>query len=122
MFLSFIIYGLSALSLYILGKNVSMRENYQLRLNGQTLSFTSVEIVLSILLFAVICGARYNTGIDYPTYLKEYLRLQVTGNMLRDDVEPGFVLISRYFSNLGFHYFFFFAFWGAMQILFTILR
>lgn len=118
MILSFFVYGLSALLLYLLGKRLATRECHALRKTGHTLPFFSWEIIASILLFSFICGARYNTGIDYPTYLSEYLHLQLLEHSLRHDFEEGFQAISLFMAQCGFHYFFYFALWGLLQILF----
>ena len=42
--------------------------------------------------------------------------MTTNGSFGRDDFEPGFVLISKLFAWCHLHYFFYFAFWAALQI------
>lgn len=116
MILSILVYTLTGFSLFGLGWHASVRDAKSRLQGGQGTSFLSWEIVLSVLLFAIVAGARYNTGFDYAMYLREYGVLQATGDFNRCDFEPGFVLVSKGFAALNLHYFFYFAFWGAVQI------
>ena len=119
MFLSFFVYTFTALGLFLLARNVSLRESYLIQARGQTLQFCTLEIMLSICLFAFIAGARYETGVDHLTYLREYLNLQTTGVTGRETFESGFLFISKFFAQSGVHFFFYFAFWAALQIGFV---
>ena len=76
MLLSLIVYIGTALILFALGKHLEIREQrYWLRTH-RMLSFWQWEIILSILIFGVIAGARYNTGVDHLSYLRMYESLQ----------------------------------------------
>ncbi len=120
MLLSIVVYTLTGLSLFGLGWHVCARDS-KLRLQGKDgLPFHCWEILLSILLFAIVAGARYNTGFDYAMYLRQYEILKTYGHFTRC-LEPGFVLISKMFALLNAHHFFFFAFWAALQIGFVYL-
>lgn len=118
MFLSIVVYTFTALILYVLAVNVSQRDQIYYSKTGKTLSMGSWEILLSFLVFCFIAGARYNVGVDYLSYLEEYRSLLRTGHFNRDTYEEGFKLISVFFAKVGFHFFFYFAFWAFLQILF----
>lgn len=116
MLLSLLVYGLTGAILFFLGWHVNKREQ-QLQLKcGKQLPFYSWEILLSLLIFAVIAGARYHTGYDHAMYLDQYLHLQKTGDFSRLNFEYGFEWLSRLFAWLNIHYFFYFAFWALLQI------
>ena len=119
MFLSFFVYTFTALGLFLLARIVSLRESYLIQARGQTLQFCTLEIMLSICLFAFIAGARYETGVDHLSYLQEYLNLQTTGDTRRETFESGFLFVSKLFAQSGVHFFFYFAFWAALQIGFV---
>lgn len=116
MLLSFVVYTLTGLLLFVLGKHVTLRENRCLTDGTSPLSFFSWEIMLSIALFAIVAGCRYHTGFDHAMYLKQYLGLQETGELSRENFEPGFKLITKAFALSGCHYVIYFAFWAALQL------
>ena len=116
MLLSLLVYTLSGALLFFLGWHVNRREQGLLLNGGNLLPFYSWEIVLSILFFAAIAGARYHTGYDHKMYLDQYLNLQQTGEFSRDNFEWGFEWISKLFASCHIHYFFYFAFWAFLQI------
>lgn len=118
MWLSICVYTFTALGLFFLARNVAHRESYSLRTCGRVLPFYSLEILLSICLFAFISGVRYKTGIDYLSYLEEYKKLQTIG-IAKETLESGFVFISKLFADAGLHFSFYFAFWAALQIGFV---
>ena len=101
MLLSFVVYTLTGLLLFVLGKHVTLRENRCLTDGTSPLSFFSWEIMLSIALFAIVAGCRYHTGFDHAMYLKQYLGLQETGELSRENFEPGFKLITKAFALSG---------------------
>ena len=119
MLLSLVVYGLTGAALFFLGWHVNVREQQSLRQGGAMLPFYSWEIVLSMLIFAVVAGARYHTGYDHAMYLEQYERLQETGDFGRHNFEYGFEWISRVFAWCKAHYFFYFAFWALLQIGFV---
>lgn len=115
MILSIVIYTATALMLYLLADNVSKRETIACRY-GTHISFWSLEIVMSLLLFGFIAGARYNVGVDHLTYLRQYLAIQELGHPMRETFEPGFLFITKVFANSGLHFFFYFTFLAILQI------
>ena len=116
MLLSLLVYSLTGASLFFLGWHVNRREQQQLLQGGNNLPFYSWEIILSLLLFAFIAGARYHTGFDHKMYLDQYLNLVKTGEFSRTNFEYGFEWISKLFAWCHIHYFFYFAFWAILQI------
>lgn len=123
MLLSLFVYIGTALILFALGKHLELRERrYWLRTH-RMLSFWQWEIVLSIIVFGIIAGARYNTGVDHLTYLGIYEGLQQGVEHYRikaGSIEIGYIYITRFFAQtLNAHYFYYFAFLGMMQIGFV---
>lgn len=116
MLLSFLVYTVTAAMLAYLGWHVSNREQRLLSADGNVLPFYSWEIIASIVVFAVVAGARYKTGYDHVAYYSQYVQLRDLGNFSRNDYEIGFVLISKVFAYFKVHEFFYFAFWGALQL------
>ena len=113
--LSITVYTLTAIVLFGLGWHVAKREERSLRAGGGELPFASWEIVLSIILFACVAGARYHTGYDHAAYLNRYIMYGTYGYFTRS-MECGFDFITIAFVKLGIHYFFYFALWAALQI------
>lgn len=111
---SILVYYLTALMLYLMAKSVANKEV----LSKTHASFWSPEIVASICLFGIIAGARFNVGVDYPTYYQTYIRIQSGYPIERDTFEPAFVVITNFMAKADFHYFFYFAFWAILQISF----
>ena len=110
MLLSLLVYSITGLILFLLGWHVNKRECESLLLTGKKLPFYSWEILLSLLLFAVVAGARYHTGYDHAMYLEQYQHLQANGEFSRHNFEYGFEWISKIFAWCHIHYFFYFAF------------
>lgn len=118
MLLSIVVYTGTALSLYALGRNVSNREEYLKHTTNRELNFFSLEIVLSLILFALISGLRYKVGMDHLSYLEEYQRLLTYGEPRRDTMEGGFLLISKLFAYNKVHFTIYFGFWALLQFFF----
>ena len=75
-------YVIAALVLFVLGFNLSRREN---RLRESTheavsLPWYSWEAIASILLIALFSALRYYTGNDYRMYLTNFQQLQADGS------------------------------------------
>ena len=118
MVLSLIVYTLSSIILYLLGRNIANRDSVSYRLYGRHKSFFTNEMFCIIAIFIVISGARYGVGSDHLTYLRMYLKMQNEGLLGRETFEPFFVFVMKGMALAGFHYFFFFAFWAFIQIFF----
>lgn len=116
MLLSLLVYSITGAILFFLGWHVNNREQRALLQGGKQLPFYSWEIMLSILVFSVVAGARYHTGYDHAMYLEQYQHLQQTGEFSRHNFEYGFEWISIIFAWCHIHYFFYFAFWAMLQI------
>ncbi len=116
MLLSLLVYSLSGATLFFLGWHVNRREQRLQLQDDKQVPFYSWEIVLSILIFAVVAGARYHTGFDHAMYLEQYKHLLQTGEFSRTNFEYGFEWISKIFAWFHIHYFFYFAFWALLQI------
>ena len=117
MLLSICVYTSLAAILFALGWHVWKREEILKAASGQNLPFWSWEIVLSILVFAAVAGARYHTGYDHAMYLQQYVMYQKYGFFTRE-FEPLFLFITQFFSGAHLHFFFYFAFWAAIQWFF----
>ncbi len=112
---SILVYTITAVLLYILAQSAVANE----RLSKRPNRFWTMEIVLSILLFGFIAGARYGVGVDHLSYLDIYQRIHDHRSLSRETLEPGFLFITKLFASSGLHYFFYFAFWGVLQISFV---
>lgn len=117
MILSFVVYTSLAAILFALGWHVSQRENRLIASTGKRLPFYAWELILMVLAFAFIAGARFRTGFDHEMYLHQYNTYQRYGFFTRD-FEPLFILVTSFFSGMRVHYFFYFFFWGALQFFF----
>ena len=77
-------------------------------------NFLHPFIFILCLVFAIVFGARYDTGVDHLSYLNIYL------NAIKEDVhgdlEFGFYLMTKQFARLGLHYLFYFGFLAYIQI------
>lgn len=116
---SIIVYSFTALILFYLGRSVNAREKALYKAHKKYLPFDCLEIVLSILIFAILAGMRYHVGVDHISYLESYQEMLCYGHFLRESFEPGFVFITKVFAYLNLHFFFYFAFLGALQIGFV---
>lgn len=125
MLLSFIVYILFALLLFLLGWHLNSRETLRLQANQAECPFYSWEIVLSIAIITIVMGLRFKTGTDYIMYWTEYLHISKGHEFSRaGGFEKGYELITRLFAWLQLHYTIYFAFWALLQafLLFYGLR
>ena len=121
MILSLLVYCFSALFLFLLAKNLSIRTEYELLNKNREQKFWTNETTVSILFFALLCGVRYNVGVDNLSYIHAYETMADTGHWPTEkggSYEWGFTAIAKLFTFAGLHYSFFMAFWGALQIFF----
>lgn len=86
-------------------------------INQYNFTHNNPELILLYLIFATICGVRWNVGVDYLSYLKNYDSLIQTGYSFQN-MEIGFEYITKLFTSLNIHYSFYFAFLGFIQIYF----
>lgn len=113
--ISITVYGFTALVLYILAKNMVRADDFSMNKYGVHSNIWSASFIMSILFFAIIAGARYNTGVDHLNYLRIFTE---GGNEMGEAL---FYKISHFMHALGFHYFFYFALWASIQIAFIYL-
>lgn len=119
MILSLTVYFTLAITLYILARGAfesaqPYKNNYITRVSP----FWNWQILASILIFAIICGVRYNVGVDNLSYIDGYLFAQRNGYIERTDIEPLFAWIELSMASNGFHYSVFNGLWAALQITF----
>ena len=112
MFVSIVVYSLTAVLLYIFALDMVKKDRNALRVRGEHGKMWSTAFVMSIMIFAIVAGLRYNTGVDHLSYLDHYMH---GGD---DTDEVGFYWITRVFYSLDVHYFFYFAFWASLQLIF----
>ncbi len=120
---SFLVYGLLALVLFLLGREISIKEVYSNRHFNREYKFLSWEMILMLLSFGFVVGVRWDVGVDHLSYLDSYKILLQYGEYWKrsDSIEIGFQLISKLFAFLNIHFSLYFAFWGIMQMLFLYL-
>lgn len=114
---SFLVYTITAVVLAVLGWHANSREQRIIAAGGKELPiWCSWEIIVSVLFFAAVAGARFKTGYDHLAYLCQYIYLRDLDGFTRADYEIGFQAISKLFAMVGAHEFFYFAFWGGLQL------
>ncbi len=118
MLLSILVYGLLGLSLWWLGVLASKRERLN-RIRNINTSFWTWEILLSLLLFGMISGLRWNVGTDHLSYLRLYEDLLNGVEYNSEDMEIGFLFISSMLSKAGFHFSFYFGILAVIQLIFV---
>lgn len=114
---SFLVYTVTAAVLAWLGWHANAREQRIIAEGGKELPFFGCwEIIVSVLFFAAVAGARFKTGYDHLAYLCQYIYVRDFDGFRRTDYEIGFQFITRLFAMVKAHEFFYFAFWGGLQI------
>lgn len=114
---SFVVYTFTGLLLYILGTSLASKE-----VKNRECSYSfcwRIEVWLSVAIFSIIAGLRYNVGVDYPVYLQFYEDMHLQGWISRETLELGFMFILKLFTNFDLHFSFFFAFLASIQIFFV---
>lgn len=118
MILSITVYTLVGVMLFYFGWHYNKRFSLSTEYHTTKQFLLSWEIIASFVLFSLITGLRYHTGWDHECYIQDYVQYQNEGTLYRPDFEPGFRLIETIFAKLGFHYSFFFGFFGFVNIFF----
>ncbi len=75
--------------------------------------FREWPILLSILLFGIFYGIRYDTGADNLMYIDTFEKIK-SGVRYRENIEYGFLLISQFLASLELHFSAYIAFWGCL--------
>ena len=110
MLFSIIVY-MGLMSLMILSLKFSKLHLYPKDVNK---SYPIHYLIIPCLLFAFIFGCRYNVGVDYLTYLQNYLYFP-------REYEPGFALISDFCTKNNLHFAIFFGIIAFIQIFFFMM-
>lgn len=110
MFQTIIIYTFIPICMGLLGYIAFVRDHNALIRKRQILKFYRIEIILIILLFSCIFGARFNVGEDYENYLDDFKFLSV------ERYEPIFKCITIFLHENDFHYSVYFFIWALIQI------
>ena len=119
MFLSLLVYTVSALIMYIAAQQVCINQRNTMMLSNRNGSFFTLPILFSIIFFGLLCGVRYNVGADNLSYIKFYLDFQQKGEIERTDFEPLFLAVQYLFAKSGLHYMFYNGFWASVEIGFV---
>lgn len=118
---SFLVYGLLALVLFLLGREISLKDAYNNKHFNKEYQFISWEMILMLLSFGFVVGVRWDVGVDHLSYLQGYKDVGTFGFYRRDTFEIGFALITKVFALFNLHFSFYFAFLGILQMLFLYL-
>lgn len=100
----------------IWGSIAARRERY-FSAKGLKTPFWTWEIIVSLLVFAIVSGLRYNVGVDYLAYLHNYQHYQIF-NEFTLNKEPGFEFITKTLALCNLHFTFYFGLLAFLQIFF----
>ncbi|MBR1882704.1 MAG: EpsG family protein, partial [Muribaculaceae bacterium] len=107
---------LTTVLLFAMGWYVAHREQrIILQGNSKGLPFSSWEIWVIIVMFALIAGFRNYSSADMMMYHNQYTIYGIWGYFTRQ-LELGFSQVIVLFSSLGLHYYVFSVFWSAIEI------
>jgi hypothetical protein len=97
-----------------LGRRIYLKERFAIY-HEQKSRFLLPEMVLLLLFFALLCGIRWNVGVDHLAYLRQYEFL------IRKTVsyEPLFLLVSKTMRSMDVHFVFYFALLAGVQVFFV---
>lgn len=119
MLLSLTVYISLALTLYILARLAVSQDKQCLIASSRHDKTLGLATTCAIVIFAVICGVRYNTGVDNLTYITQYIHMEHYGHFKRETFEPLFTAVAEACVKLGLHYSVFMGLWAAVQIFFV---
>lgn len=117
---SIIVYSLFACLLFANSNAVSVN---QIRLASQSNKWYSLPkgYWICIVIFVVISGLRYKVGVDYYSYLQDYLSvMNGTFEERQRGIEYGYLFCTQLFGSLQIHPTIYFAFLAFLQIFFVI--
>lgn len=112
---SFLVYGILVVFMTLLGIYSSYKQ--AINLNGKY-SFWQIEIILSLLLFSLVSGMRYDVGVDFKSYLDAYESIKFKSFSNKIEFEPGFNWILKQFAAVDAHYSWVFGLLAFFQIFF----
>lgn len=79
-----------------------------------------LQILFTILGFAIVFGCRYGVGVDMLAYKRIYEQLLQYGT-IPDNMETGYVCLMELCASFNCHYSVYFTLIALLQILFSIL-
>lgn len=116
MVLTLVVYIITSLLVGYLGWRSFQRETRLIAAENHTLPFWSWEIIVSIGLFVIVFGLRYDTGNDYLDYLYQYNGLRDGTGAIRWYFEKGFLWFTMLLSKCHVSYYIYMCFWTLLQV------
>lgn len=118
-FQSVIVYSLFAFSLYAVSRIRISTVNKVRYHHWYSLPF---EYWVCIFIFAFFSGIRYDVGVDYISYLSNYIDALNGYSFVRErGIEEGYYAITMFCSQLGVHPIIYFGLLSAVQLYFLLL-
>lgn len=117
---SIIVYSLFAWLMYYNAK-LAIYDNPQIVLEPRPWRLPR-HYWVCIFIFILVSGMRWDVGVDYLSYLEDYLAM-LNGSFVERvrGIEPGYLLVSQLCAKLGFHYSVYFAVLAFFEIYFVLL-
>lgn len=101
--------------------SVKMTNDY-CKLNKKTIIISNRYIISTILIYSVICGIRYDVGVDYLNYWNIYDDIyRFKWSQEINYQEPGWALFTKYLAQHGIHYSIYFTIIAFFQITLIIM-
>ena len=113
-FIGILAYSIMALVLWLLAHEIAYPSDLRVSC-PKTPLITQWPMVISIVLFGIFYGIRYDTGADNITYIEFFESLK-RGVIQRDSLEIGYNVISHTFAFFDVHFSVFIGFWGALML------
>ena len=108
---SFLVYAFLIFAMFFLGNN-SFYKKYRPKKG-----FFRFNVFLSLIIFSVISGLRYDVGVDYFSYLESYQDLLSYSKIESESrFEYGFSFLQKQFARYDIHYSIMFGFYAFLQI------
>lgn len=115
---SLCVYGFMIFSFFTL-----LQTGTVVKKNGQrltkTIPFYPIRYSIALLIFAFFSGVRWDVGIDYLTYLTEYLSIQQNGFTIREDFETGYIALQEMLLKMHVPFYVYFAIIALLQFAFS---
>ncbi len=117
MFQSLVVYTILGVILLLLGHISSLRELY-FKSNNLRMPFFVWDVNFALFTFSFFSAVRWNVGVDYLAYLKNYLKIQ-DGHSAILEKEIGFEYLTRFIAGTGLHFSIYFGILAFLQIFFV---
>lgn len=115
---SLCVYGFMIFSFFTLLQTVTVVKKNGQRLT-KTIPFYPIRYSIALLIFAFFSGVRWDVGIDYLTYLTEYLSIQQNGFTIREDFETGYIALQEMLLKMHAPFYVYFAIIALLQFAFS---